>query len=237
MVWLYSWVRYAVIGRGILNAASGKNYIIQSEIIAQGSDAISRAVYTFSSVALGRGTPKHVVIALIYYGQDLFPSSVTIGGVTATFISGTKNQGGAQYAAALYSVPSTALESGDVIVTFSAAIGRIYYAILPVYNAVNGIINSAAAQSNTKSANASINTKKGGLMICVAGGKEGSDTGTISTSPSVSGTNTVANYGNLSDMTMSLKIYGNITSADATNTVTATWNLSTRTVMAAVSLN
>lgn len=183
-----------------------------------GSGATS---YTYSSFSLSTAdaTRKVVVACNSGFGTRTV-SSITVGGVSATYV---RRQAGAAYSVELWEAAVPTGTTGDIVVVWSGAQNFCSIGVWAVYNAASTVTATAVSTANPLSA--SVTVSDGGVSI---GAANASDAATATW------TELTENYDTRADpvtfaarMTGANKEYA----AGGSPTVTCTWTTSTNPAM------
>lgn len=93
--------------------------------------------FTFSSVALGAGTKKIVVVVNWTRGTNVTVDSVTVDGNSATNHVSNANGTGAAETCYIFSVDGISVTTGDIVVTGSSTTDACGIVVYAVYNAAS----------------------------------------------------------------------------------------------------
>lgn len=140
------------------------------------------ATWTFSGISLGDADPGRTICVAVYTRKNdptTTISSVTIGGVSATLISGTADtlaNGGSNNIMAMYEADVPTGTTGDLVITCAAATLRMACA---VYRVVSGTSSSGGIAKNasvqTLNTGSSLVIPTDGVGICYAFNAAASD--------------------------------------------------------------
>lgn len=148
-------------------------------------DTVDRTVYTFAATWAAFAAGRVVVVTV--FGEDTTtPSqsvdSVTIDGIGATLIDRAVTTSGGSTTVGIFAafVPSGSGASGDVVVTFSAAMNNAAIQITTLFNvqSVTPTFNGNAFSNSAASVNkASVTVQNGGVVL--GGGTHNSGNGSV----------------------------------------------------------
>ncbi len=141
-------------------------------------DAVNATAFTFSDHSLGvAGSNRKIVIAVFGVGttaSSRLVSTLTIGGVSATLAIAVQNSSEDHYACEIWYATVPTGTTGDVVVTWNAAMGNCGIGAFRVTGA-NIAVHATASDNDSDPLTASIDVPANGILIG-GGGEDASAT-------------------------------------------------------------
>lgn len=131
------------------------------------SSTTNASSYTFTSSDIGTDTNRSLVVVAVHTGSGGTVDTVTIGGVSATRISGT----GGGLNVALWAASGVSGTTATIVVTTPSTADRCLIGVYALYNLISTTVvdfDSTFALSGSTSLNRTIDVKAGGVIIAMA---------------------------------------------------------------------
>ncbi len=213
-----------LIGFGAVSAG-----VVSVSYVNTYTDTTDQTTYTFSGASIGTASGDRIVIVTIGSRANLARSisSVTIAGVTATAIATANDTSGGADIAAMYAAAVPTGTTGNIVVTFSAAMLRCAIGVFAMTGA-SGVTPHATMTDNTISTGVFTGTidcpANGAIVGTAFGSGNGSQAATWSgitedfdTQPETTSNNVSAAHANFSTAQTGLTVSATITGTNPAN--------------------
>lgn len=130
------------------------------------NDTVNRTSYTFTASDIGTETGRDQIVIAVHTGGGSI-STITVGGVSATRISGT----GAGLNVALWRVGGVTGSTADIVISLSSTADRCLVAVYALYDLISTTpvdSDSTFALSGSSGLSRTINTRTDGVVIAMA---------------------------------------------------------------------